>query len=205
MEADLSSTIWRSPDRSSRRARFLRHLPDCSLVRVSVVGKMENQWPKDTYVRPPSKRRRTAVFPLTHASQSSGKLSSCSDFRREQLAQFAGEMPHNCASYTGESGLATAAALKEVHELVKIGALCALDDIELALMRIRVGKYGRCRNCDVDIPLAVLESIPQSTLCLSCSRSCSHRPRRHLPRRDSLKESDCNPGRAPNDEPTATA
>jgi DnaK suppressor protein len=94
------------------------------------------------------------------------------DFRREQLAQLADEASGRTASPPAGRGAAgdTAPAVREVQALVEAGALRALDEIELALIRIRTGDYGRCRACGADIPLAVLEAIPQTTLCLFCHR-----------------------------------
>ena len=58
--------------------------------------------------------------------------------------------------------------LHEVDALVLAGARRALADIELALVRMRTGRYGYCRSCDGRIPLVVLEAIPRTTLCLAC-------------------------------------
>jgi DnaK suppressor protein len=57
-----------------------------------------------------------------------------------------------------------------VQALVEAGARQALHDIELALARIRTGVYGGCRRCGAAISLAVLEAIPQTTLCQRCHR-----------------------------------
>lgn len=95
------------------------------------------------------------------------------DFRREQLAQLA-QHNHPGRASTPHTGQVTdgdsAPSLCEVSALVETGARHALDDIELALARIATGDYGRCRACGADIPLAVLEAIPRTTLCLSCQR-----------------------------------
>ena len=58
--------------------------------------------------------------------------------------------------------------LHEVDALVLAGARRALADIELALVRMRTGRYGYCRSCDARIPLVVLEAVPRTTLCLAC-------------------------------------
>ena len=95
------------------------------------------------------------------------------DFRREQLAQLDVHEPSGRTStLPAGPGAAcdTPPAVREVQALVEAGARRALDDIELALARIRTGDYGRCRACGADIPLVVLEAIPQTTLCLRCHR-----------------------------------
>ncbi|MDN5858304.1 MAG: TraR/DksA family transcriptional regulator [Pseudonocardia sp.] len=85
------------------------------------------------------------------------------DFRREQLAQF------RWNDRTGQDR-GTPSAVRDVQVLVAAGARRALEDIELALARIPTGAYGRCRECAAEIPLSVLEAIPQTTTCLSCQR-----------------------------------
>ena len=97
------------------------------------------------------------------------------DFRREQLAQLdvrSGRTSPPRAVHGAACD--TTPSVREVQALVEAGARRALDDIELALARIRTGDYGRCRACDSGIPLAVIESIPQTTLCLYCQRLGDH-------------------------------
>ncbi|HKT01189.1 MAG TPA: hypothetical protein VJT31_16820 [Rugosimonospora sp.] len=44
----------------------------------------------------------------------------------------------------------------------------ALGDIELALHRIHVGRYGTCLYCGSELPLALLRSAPQADACEDC-------------------------------------
>jgi RNA polymerase-binding transcription factor len=95
------------------------------------------------------------------------------DFRREQLAQVGlHRSPRTPSASNGAVDRAPerTSALREVEALVAAGARRALTDIELALARIRTGNYGCCRVCGTGIPLAVLEAIPKTTLCLTCQR-----------------------------------
>lgn len=62
-------------------------------------------------------------------------------------------------------------ARHEVAALVADGARRAMADIELAMASMVAGHHGCCHACHTDIPLAVLEVIPQARLCLSCQRS----------------------------------
>ncbi|MGH3965704.1 MAG: TraR/DksA family transcriptional regulator [Pseudonocardiaceae bacterium] len=62
-------------------------------------------------------------------------------------------------------------ARRQVAALMVDGARRAMADIELALASMVAGHYGCCHACHADIPLAVLEVIPQARLCLSCQRS----------------------------------
>lgn len=82
-------------------------------------------------------------------------------FRREQLER-----------YALRAGMSAPSAAQdptdEVQALIASGARRALQDIELALSRIADGGYGRCRVCHRKIPLAVLQAVPQTTMCLTC-------------------------------------
>jgi RNA polymerase-binding transcription factor DksA len=80
-------------------------------------------------------------------------------FRLEQLAEL------DTSGSTTDPGNQ---ALREVTALVAAAARDALDDIEIALLRMDIGSYGRCQTCHADIPIRLLEAIPQTRLCLAC-------------------------------------
>src|SRR5579871_6369573 len=43
-----------------------------------------------------------------------------------------------------------------------------LAQIERALRRLKSGTYGKCEACSVTIPVARLNALPYSTLCIKC-------------------------------------
>ena len=45
-----------------------------------------------------------------------------------------------------------------------------LSNIENALHRMRVGKYGSCEVCNGKIPMARLNALPYATMCIECQR-----------------------------------
>lgn len=45
-----------------------------------------------------------------------------------------------------------------------------LAQIERALRRLKAGTYGKCEVCSVKIPVARLNALPFSTLCVKCQR-----------------------------------
>lgn len=45
-----------------------------------------------------------------------------------------------------------------------------LAQVERALLRIKQGKYGVCDGCSCRIPVARLNALPYSTLCIKCQR-----------------------------------
>ena len=93
-------------------------------------------------------------------------------FRREQLARLEAyggpQEPGNSTDPADPGDREAMLALREVDALLAAGARRALADIELALVRMHTGRYGYCRSCSGTIPLALLEAIPKTTLCLAC-------------------------------------
>ena len=45
-----------------------------------------------------------------------------------------------------------------------------LSQIERALLRIKQGTYGLCEGCQTKIPVARLNALPYSTMCVRCQR-----------------------------------
>lgn len=101
-----------------------------------------------------------------------GMLLEQRSFRLEQLAGL--RATDGRTVDTGVTDTDAGRARREVAALVADGARRAMADIELALASMVAGHYGCCHACHADIPLAVLEVIPQARLCLSCQRSESN-------------------------------
>jgi DnaK suppressor protein len=45
-----------------------------------------------------------------------------------------------------------------------------LAQVERALRRLKAGTYGKCEVCSAKIPVARLNALPFSTLCIKCQR-----------------------------------
>jgi DnaK suppressor protein len=45
-----------------------------------------------------------------------------------------------------------------------------LAQVERALRRLKQGTYGKCEACSTKIPVARLNALPYSTLCIKCQR-----------------------------------
>ena len=45
-----------------------------------------------------------------------------------------------------------------------------LAQVERAIRRLKSGSYGKCEACNVTIPVARLNALPFSTLCIKCQR-----------------------------------
>jgi DnaK suppressor protein len=62
---------------------------------------------------------------------------------------------------TGSEEVASQLAELEAREL---------RQIERAMVKIRGGNYGVCESCQAKIPVARLNALPYSTLCVKCQR-----------------------------------
>lgn len=73
----------------------------------------------------------------------------------------------------------------EVAHAVRAAAMTALTDIEAALHRIELGRFGRCQGCDTAIPLERLEMLPMIACCMQCqyARETGRRAPTTTPRR----------------------
>lgn len=98
-----------------------------------------------------------------------GMLLEQRAFRLEQLVEL--RAADGRTKDTNAADTDAGRARREVGALVADGARRAMTDIELALTSMITGHYGCCHACHADIPLAVLEVIPQARLCLGCQRS----------------------------------
>lgn len=49
-----------------------------------------------------------------------------------------------------------------------------LAQIERAIKRLKSGTYGICEGCASKIPVARLNALPYSTLCITCQREMEH-------------------------------
>ncbi|HLW68840.1 MAG TPA: TraR/DksA family transcriptional regulator, partial [Gemmataceae bacterium] len=45
-----------------------------------------------------------------------------------------------------------------------------LNQIQRAITRLRQGTYGHCETCAAKIPVARLNALPYSTMCINCQR-----------------------------------
>ena len=51
-----------------------------------------------------------------------------------------------------------------------------LDEIGAALDRIDQGTFGRCEECEVEIPKARLQAVPYARYCVDCARKVEQEP-----------------------------
>jgi RNA polymerase-binding transcription factor DksA len=53
-----------------------------------------------------------------------------------------------------------------------------LDEIAEALERIKQGTFGRCEECQAEIPKARLKELPYARYCVACARKLEQRSQR---------------------------
>jgi|SRR5581483_2996463 len=71
------------------------------------------------------------------------------------------------ASHAAEQEVALGLVTREEH---------LREEIELALMRLEQGTYGRCEQCHKEIPHARLEALPYARLCVACAMQKQGKP-----------------------------
>src|SRR6476661_4562356 len=64
-----------------------------------------------------------------------------------------------------------------------------LNQIERALLRLKQGTYGLCEVCSAKIPVARMNVLPYSTLCIKCQREAENDSNWLLDRRSANWES----------------
>jgi DnaK suppressor protein len=63
-----------------------------------------------------------------------------------------------------------------------------LANIENALERMKVGKYGLCEVCNGKIPMARLNALPYATMCIECQRELERSGGGYSARREEAEE-----------------
>ena len=82
------------------------------------------------------------------------------DLGHGQLAEASGDSA-DAAFDSGSDEIASQLAELEAREL---------NQVLRALARLKQGSYGRCEVCSAKIPVARLNALPYSTLCIKCQR-----------------------------------
>lgn len=68
-----------------------------------------------------------------------------------------------------ESGEGDTLAVERERDLtLSAQAREAVEQIDVALAKIRAGTYGLCENCGATIPEERLEALPHAALCVTC-------------------------------------
>lgn len=92
-----------------------------------------------------------------------GELADLSDVDRGQYSD-----PADAAFDAGADEVASQLAQIESTELAQI---------DRAIKRLEGGNYGTCEACDKRIPVARLNALPYSTMCIGCQREAERESR----------------------------
>ena len=92
-----------------------------------------------------------------------GELADLRNFKAEQQSGDSAD----AAFDAGSDEIASQLAQLEAREL---------SQIERAVLRIKQGTYGMCEGCQVKIPVARLNALPYSTMCVRCQREMENYP-----------------------------
>ena len=95
--------------------------------------------------------------------------------RRELLSSIADDLQdlrHELGGRAGSDDIDAAAdnTSEEVTSQLAQMESRELMQIERAMARIREGSYGSCEMCTKKIPVARLNALPYTTLCIECQR-----------------------------------
>src|SRR5437762_1464586 len=93
--------------------------------------------------------------------------------RREELRRRLGMELHDLGHLNPSADSADAAFETGSEEIAShLAELEAkeLRQIERAMTKIKGGSYGTCEGCQAKIPVARLNALPYSTLCVKCQR-----------------------------------
>jgi len=82
----------------------------------------------------------------------------------QKLGTAASDVADAAFDHTGEE-LSSQLAELEAREL---------NQVERALLRLKQGTYGLCEACSCKIPVARLNVLPYSTLCIKCQREAEN-------------------------------
>lgn len=102
--------------------------------------------------------------------------------RRDSLrSKLAGELANLRESRGPDAGGDTADAALMAGSDEMSSQLAELDardlsQIERALARLKQGTYGLCEGCHCKIPIARLNALPYTTLCIKCQREMETYP-----------------------------
>jgi RNA polymerase-binding transcription factor DksA len=98
------------------------------------------------------------------------KLEEQRQFRTEQIVALTAPGEPGAVPAT-RPGTGHSSAYDQVSIALLAGARQALADIDTALYRMLVGRYGVCQSCGAEIALRRLYAIPQTALCAECHRA----------------------------------
>jgi DnaK suppressor protein len=116
------------------------------------------------------------VLVLTDSKSELERVASLLRLRREALSAELDRLvapPEAGASvaFGKRVGDGTTEAVERITSTATARSIFAsIEAIDSALAKIEAGTYGVCETCGAAIPMARLEALPASSLCVQCAR-----------------------------------
>lgn len=101
------------------------------------------------------------------------KRSDLSETRESQLTQLAAVEGHHLADL--EEMSSDGNGVESLCEIMDIEGSTVVQ-IDAAIVRIDDGTYGACEECGKSIPIARLEALPFTAVCIDCQRLREENP-----------------------------
>jgi DnaK suppressor protein len=96
----------------------------------------------------------------------------CDELRKKLSLESEGEITDESRINVGDLGdVASEGAVNELNSQLASIETRELFFIQRAIVMIREGRYGTCEGCDGPIPIARLQALPYSIMCVACQRS----------------------------------
>lgn len=127
-------------------------------------------------IQPGPRLLRATVLVLTDSKSDLERVASSLRRRREALSAELDrlvEPPEAGASvaFGKRVGDGTTEAVERITSTATARSIFAsIEGIDSALAKIEAGSYGVCERCGEEIPVARLEALPASSLCIECAR-----------------------------------
>ena len=93
----------------------------------------------------------------------------------EQQRQFRLAQLRELAAATTNSSPTVDDVHVQVGEILRTSAATALTEVEDALDRLRIGRFGICERCTLRISYERLEILPMSRYCMRCQHDLEMR------------------------------
>src|SRR5437660_4619685 len=104
-------------------------------------------------------------------------LSRRSDLRNKLADELSNMRNFRAGDNTGDSAdVAFETGSDEMSSQLAAIDARELNQIERALARLKQGTYGLCEGCQTKIPVARLNALPYSSLCIDCQREMERYP-----------------------------
>lgn len=99
-------------------------------------------------------------------------VARCEELRKKLPLDTDGKTTDTARLNVGDLGdVASEGAVNELNSQLASIETRELFFIQRAILMIREGRYGTCEECEGAIPIARLNALPYSVMCVACQRT----------------------------------